>query len=113
MPRFLIDANLPYRFDIWRGPDFQHVYDLNDAWPDSEIWRHARENDLVIVGKDADFSDRIILSTPPPRVVHLRIGNMKMRELHTFVHRVWPRIVELVETHKLVIVHEQLIECVA
>lgn len=113
MPRFLIDANLPCRFDIWRGPGFQHVYDLNDAWSDSEVWRYAREHDLVIVSKDADFSDRIMLSTPPPRVVHLRIGNMRMRELDAFVRRVWPRVVELVQTHKLVIVHERLIECVA
>jgi predicted nuclease of predicted toxin-antitoxin system len=113
MPRFLIDANLPYRFAIWRGPDCQHVFDINDAWSDGEIWRYAREHDLVIVSKDADFSDWIMLSEPPPRLVHLRIGNMKMKDFHAFMRRVWPVIRELIESHKLLIVHEHSIECVA
>ena len=39
MPRFLIDANLPYRFEIWNGPDYLQVFDINDAWSDSEIWQ--------------------------------------------------------------------------
>lgn len=113
MLRFLIDANLPYRFELWRGDGYQHVFDLNDAWPDAEIWRYAQEHDLVIVTKDADFSDWIMLAEPPPRVVHLRVGNMKMRDFHALVQSVWPQIIGLVKTHKLVIVHKHQIECVA
>lgn len=113
MARFLIDANLPYRFGLWRGENYQHVFDLNDAWTDAEIWRYAAEHDLVIVSKDTDFSDWIILSNPPPRVVHLRVGNMKMRDFHAFIQRVWPQICTLVESHKLLIVHEKQLECVA
>ena len=30
MARFLIDANLPYRFALWQGEDYLHVYDLGD-----------------------------------------------------------------------------------
>lgn len=78
--RFLIDANLPYRLELWRGEAYQHVFDLDDAWPDSEIWQYARTHDLVIVTKDTDFSDWIMLANPPPRVVHLRIGNMRKHE---------------------------------
>ena len=36
--------------------------DLNRRLADIEIWQHARDNDLVIVSKDTDFSDRISLS---------------------------------------------------
>jgi predicted nuclease of predicted toxin-antitoxin system len=111
--RFLIDANLPYRFELWRGPAFTHVFDLDDTWSDTRIWNHARENSLVIVSKDADFSDRIILAEPPPRVIHIRAGNMKMREFHAFVYRVWPQAAALIENHKLVIIHTHTIECVA
>ena len=113
MPRFLIDANLPYRFELWHGTDYQHVFDFNDEWTDAEIWRYAREHDRVIVTKDTDFSDWIILAEPPPRVVHLRVGNMKMRDFHDFMLRIWPQVCNLVETHKLVIVHKQQIECVS
>jgi len=111
--RFLIDANLPYRFELWRGEAYQHIFDLDDTWPDSEIWQYARAHDLVIVTKDADFSDWIMLANPPPRVVHLRIGNMKIRDFHSFLQRSWPHICNLVESHKLVIVHKNQIECVA
>lgn len=49
MARYLIDANLPYRFSLWHGDDYLHVWDLNDEWTDSEIWAYARDHDLRIV----------------------------------------------------------------
>ena len=111
MARYLIDANLPYRFSRWQGIDFIHVFDLNDEWPDHEIWQHALRNSLTIVTKDADFSDWILLSEPPPRVIHLRIGNLKMRDLFAFLQLHWNRIAALSETHKLVTVYQDRIEC--
>jgi predicted nuclease of predicted toxin-antitoxin system len=113
MPRFLIDANLPYRFALWHGEDYLHVYDLGDDMTDAAIWQYAKEHDLIIVSKDADFSDWVMLSDPPPKVIHLRIGNMRLRDLFVFLQRVWPQLVELSAKHKLVIVHETLIECIA
>lgn len=112
MAYFLIDANLPYHFSLWRGDDYLHVFDLNDECSDSEIWNYARENNLVIVTKDADFSDRIILNEPPPRVIHIRIGNMKMRDFHGFLHRIWPEIRELVTSHKLIRIYPDHLECI-
>lgn len=113
MARFLIDANLPNRFALWRSPDFELVADHDDTWPDSTVWEYARANDLTIVTKDADFSDRIMSSEPPPRVIHLRVGNMRLAELRAFLTRVWPQLAELTHGHKLLIVHEGNIECVA
>jgi predicted nuclease of predicted toxin-antitoxin system len=110
--KYLIDANLPYRFKLWQGDDFQHVFDLDDTWPDKEIWSHAKEHGLTIVTKDADFSGWILLSDPPPKVIHLRIGNMKMRDLFSFLQRHWDEIAGLSETHKLVSVYQGEIECV-
>jgi predicted nuclease of predicted toxin-antitoxin system len=111
--QYLIDANLPYRFEFWRGSAYTHVFDLDDTWTDSKIWNHAREKDCVIVSKDADFSDRIILAEPPPRVIHIRVGNMKIREFHDFIVRAWPQAVVLIETHKLVVIHQHRIDCIA
>ncbi len=103
MSRFLIDANLPYRFGLWRNGDCEHVFDHNEAWTDLEIWRYAKENDLVIVTKDADFSDWAMLSEPPPRVVHLHIGNMRIRDFHKFIQIIWPEIKLLIaRTNSLV-----------
>ncbi|HEY3854795.1 MAG TPA: DUF5615 family PIN-like protein [Verrucomicrobiae bacterium] len=69
---------------------------------DSRIWEYARRNDLVIVSKDADFSDRIMASSPPPRVVHLRFGNLRRNEYHALLARRWSQIESLLKTCKLV-----------
>jgi predicted nuclease of predicted toxin-antitoxin system len=86
---------------------------LGESWSDFEIWRYAQENDLVIVTKDADFSDWVMFSEPPPKVIHLRIGNMRMRDFHQFIQKIWPEASHLIESYKLVIVYANTIECVA
>ena len=108
--RFLIDANLPYRFAIWHGKNFTHVFDLGEEWTDAQIWSYAVENDLVIVSKDSDFSYRILQSQPPPRVIHIRIGNMGIREFHQFIDQNWDVICQVVKAHKLVNVYVDRIE---
>jgi predicted nuclease of predicted toxin-antitoxin system len=77
---------------------------------DSRIWEFAKERELVIVSKDADFSERIILSAPPPRVVHLRFGNLRRNDYHALLARVWPQIEAMIKNHKLVNVFADHIE---
>lgn len=72
--------------------------------PDQQIWEYARKHDLTIISKDSDFSSRILLSDPPPKVIHIRLGNMSMRQFHEAIARSWEQVLELNTTHKLVIV---------
>jgi predicted nuclease of predicted toxin-antitoxin system len=65
---------------------------------------------LVSVSKDADFSDRIITKSPPPRVVHLRFGNLRRNEFHALLARLWPQIERLVKRYKLVNVYPDRLE---
>ncbi|WP_201219304.1 DUF5615 family PIN-like protein [Halochromatium roseum] len=113
MAQFLIDVNLPYRFALWANEDCIHMRDIGETWSDSEIWRYAREHDLIIVTKDTDFSDRIMVSEPPPRVVHICFGNMRMRQFHGLMTRLWPQIMELTTTNRLVRVYQDRIEALA
>jgi predicted nuclease of predicted toxin-antitoxin system len=110
--RFLIDANLPYRFTLWSGEDFQHMRDVGETWTDSQIWQYARSHQLIIVTKDTDFSDRIMVSNPPPRVVHIRLGNMRMRDFHGLISDLWPQIVALSAGNRLVRVYRDRIEAI-
>jgi predicted nuclease of predicted toxin-antitoxin system len=112
MKGFLFDENLPINIQFSPTWPVEHVTDLGDSLSDTEIWEYAKTNDLVIVTKDADFSDRIITSSPPPRVIHLRFGNMRKRDFHAFLSRVWPKIETLIETHKLVNVYLNSLESV-
>jgi predicted nuclease of predicted toxin-antitoxin system len=60
MAKYLIDANLPYYFGLWNNPDYIHVKDINDSWSDEQIWDYAKQNGLIIITKDADFSIKVL-----------------------------------------------------
>ena len=112
MARFLIDANLPRYFSLWAGPEFIFVLDLDPTWTDREIWNLASEQGLTIISKDADFSDRVMMSAAGPHVIHLRIGNMKLREFHLFLAGIWDELRGLSAEHRLVQVYLDRIECI-
>lgn len=77
--KLLFDHNLSYRLirSLQREyPDSQHVREvgLSEA-TDEAVWRHAVEQGLTIVTKDADFHQRSFLFGHPPKVVWVRCGN--------------------------------------
>ena len=110
MSKYLIDVNLPSRFSVWASDEYEHVVHINDELKDSEIWEYAKENNLTIVTKDTDFSDMIMLNNPPPRVIHIKIGNMKIREFHQLITRVWDDVCAMSEDYKLIRVYSNKIE---
>jgi|SRR5699024_1181277 len=112
MAKFLIDANLPYYFSVWEGDDFIHQFDLGDTWTDEKIWNYAEKHNLTIVTKDADFTNRIVVSNAPPKVIHLKIGNITLKELYAFLTEVWDEVVRMSKSNKLVSVYEDKIEVI-
>ena len=87
MKGFLFDENLPARLRFSPKLPIVPASKAGRNPTDSQIWEFARQHDLVIVSKDADFSDRIITNSPPPRVVHLRFGNLRKKEFHALLAR--------------------------
>ena len=108
--KYLIDVNLPYYFSLWHSPQFVHVRDINDEWSDTEIWNFATEKNLSIVTKDSDFSNKILFAEPPPKVIHIRFGNLKMKPFFELMQKLWPEIEKLNEGHKLINVFSDRIE---
>lgn len=51
-----------------------------------------------------------MLHEPPPRVIHIRFGNLKMREFHQVLSTLWPDICELSQHYKLVQVYLDRLE---
>ncbi len=110
MQKYIIDANLPYYFSLWNKDNYQHVIDIDPNMKDSEIWKYAKENNLTIVTKDADFSDRILLNNPPPSVIHIKLGNMKMKDFHNAIDTIWNDVLAMSSEYKLVHVYKDKIE---
>jgi predicted nuclease of predicted toxin-antitoxin system len=112
MPRYLIDANLPYYFGLWNNPDFIHIKDLNDTWSDEIIWKYALDNKLTVITKDADFSIKVLYKGAPPKVIHLKFGNLKIKELHNLISRNWAAIESLLLDNNLINVYLDRIESI-
>ena len=64
----------------------------------------------MIVTKDVDFSDRLMLDLSPPKVVHLWFGNIRKSSFHLFLASVWTQVEDLVTDHKLINVYLDRIE---
>lgn len=113
MNGFLLDENLPRRLLFQPGGLVTQAATLGANPSDAQLWDYARDHELVIVTKDADFSGRIILATPPPWIVHLRLGNLRRKQFHAFLADLWPKIEALLSAHKLINVFHDRIEGIA
>lgn len=78
--KLLFDANLspdlvPRLAELFPGSE--HVVSIGLDMPDTAIWEHAGENGFVIVSKDSDFEQRVLVYGPPPKVIWVRLGNCR------------------------------------
>ena len=112
MTGLLLDENLPHRLTFDPGLPVVHATSLGPSPTDTDLWHHARQHRLVIVSKDADFSDRIMLHDAPPWVVHLRLGNLRAAPFAALLQRLWPRVRPLLPRHKLISLYSDRIEAV-
>lgn len=112
MAKYLIDANLPYYFRLWNNRDYIHVRDLDDTWRDEKIWQYAKENDLIIITKDVDFSTRVLFLGTPPKVIHIKFGNLKMNDFHDLLVKIWPEIEITIEQNNLINIFSDRIEII-
>lgn len=92
--------------------DYIHQNDIGDEWTHTQILNYARENDLTIISKDSDFSARVIFHHPPPKVIHIRLGNLKTREFFAAMNTVWDEVLGLNKEHKLVTVFRDRLEAI-
>ena len=112
MKGVLVDENLPAELRLPTTLPVAHVTEISDSPSDSLVWQHAREGHLVIVTKDADFSHRILTSDPPPWIVHVRVGNLRLKAFIQHLTSVWPSVESLLPRHKLISIFPDRIESV-
>jgi len=110
MSKYIIDANLPYYFSLWKSEEYEHIIDIDSQMKDSEIWHYAKEHGLTIITKDADFSDLILLNNPPPRVIHIKLGNMKIKTLYQTLVDIWEDVLQMSQNYKLIRVYSDRVE---
>ena len=94
--RFLIDVQLPGTLVRWlndRGHDAVHTLDLGFGQADDrKIWEVAVCEKQIVISKDEDF---FILATRPEdegRLLWLRFGNCRTRDLLATLNKNWDAI---------------------
>lgn len=112
MKHLLIDENLPISLARLLPIDCSHATDLGTQASDQLLWNHARERHWVVLTRDTDFFDRIMLQGPPPKVIWIRLGNIRRADLESLLIRLWPAILNLLSDADLVEVHPTSLEAV-
>ena len=107
---YLFDENLPSRLTFKPSLPVVFSSSLGASPSDDMLWSHGCEHSLVIVSKDADFSARIMLASPPPWIVHLRFGNLRRAAYHALLAKMWPHVEALLPENKLICVYADRIE---
>jgi predicted nuclease of predicted toxin-antitoxin system len=106
----LIDENLPASLASTLPLPCSHATDLGKQPPDRLLWQYAREKNWTILTRDADFFDRLMLDGPPPKVIWVRLGNIRKKDLETLLLRLWPQICDLLPDADLVEIHPNSLE---
>ena len=103
--KLLFDGNLspklPNRLsDLF--PKSLHVRDVGmKATTDSIVWDYAKENDYMIVSKDADMHDLSLVFGNPPKVIWLRIRNCSTSQVENLLRRNFKIIQSFYENENL------------
>ncbi|BFM39698.1 DUF5615 family PIN-like protein [Synechocystis sp. LKSZ1] len=101
MKGYLFDENLPANVTFQSSLPIYHVSSLGKSPTGSQIWEYAKVNNLIIVTKDADFSERLMIDEFPAKVVHLRFGNMRRKDFHQFLAKIWPEVEKFIIDYKI------------
>lgn len=110
MAKYLVDVNLPYFFKLWNSSDYEHVRDINDEWTDQQIWNYAKQNDMVIITKDSDFAIKLLVEGSPPKIIHIKFGNLKFRDFHILLSSLWENVITQVELYSMINIYLDRIE---
>jgi len=109
----LVDENLPVNLGRDCAKSVLHATQLGARLTDSQLWQEAIRRSCVLVTKDTDFFERILLRASPPKVIWVRTGNLRRKDLETLFLRHWPAIRSLIQSADLVEVFEDRVEALS
>ena len=114
MNRFLVDAQLPALLAARlrdAGYDAIHTSALphGNSTPDREIVRLSREEQWVVVTKDADFVREFLSGRGPFKLLLVSAGNLRNQDLYEIVERYIAQIDDLFNSANFIEVKRHLL----
>ena len=97
--KILFDENVSPRLaarlaDLYPGSEHISKFGLKRA-ADALIWDYARQHGFCIVTQDEDYAELSDLFGAPPKVIWLRCGNTRTREVERILRQNVHRLTEL------------------
>ena len=95
--KFLVDAQLPKRLADWlseNGHDALHTFDLprGNRTTDTEINEIASRDNRIVITKDGDFVESLMVTGRPERLLLISTGNISNAELESLFRANLPTI---------------------
>lgn len=106
--KLLFDHNLSPRLvdllaDIY--PNSNHLYLMRlDQESDMIVWEIAKTKDYVIVTKDSDFNELLILKGFPPKVIWVRLGNCSTKTVESLLRNNCETILDFYQNNDMGII---------
>ncbi len=105
--KYLIDAQLPKRLSLFMqdlGYDTIHTLDLTDKnnTKDSDLNLISLNQQRVVVSKDSDFVDSLLISEKPYKLLHISTGNISNNDLLNIFDVNVTKIDEIFNIHRYI-----------
>jgi predicted nuclease of predicted toxin-antitoxin system len=105
--KFLIDAHLPKKLAelfVYKGYDAIHTSDLvhKNHSTDTEINTISINEKRVVITKDLDFVDSMLISEKPYKLIYLTTGNITNKNLLEHFGKNMDTIIKSIEEARLV-----------
>jgi len=113
--KFIVDAHIPKKLSLflkWRGFDSIHTLDLPDKnrTKDSQINQISIDEKRVLISKDLDFIESMLISNKPYKLIFISTGNITNKRLLKIFSKNIEKIVEYLNECRLIeITNENII----
>lgn len=105
--KFLLDAQLPKKLSLflqYRGHDAVHTLDLpnQNRSRDSELNIISIEEQRVVVSKDMDFVESLLISDKPYKLLYINTGNIDNKQLQALLAKNLEQIILCLKENRFV-----------
>ena len=105
--KFIVDAHLPKKLSLllgWKGYDTLHTLDLpnKNRTKDSEINQISLDEKRVLISKDLDFIESLLISNKPYKLIYVVTGNISNKQLLELFSKNIKKIVDSLNDSRLI-----------
>ena len=105
--KFIVDAHLPKKLSLllnWKGYDTLHTLDLpsKNKTKDSEINTLSLDEKRVLISKDLDFIESLLISDKPYKLIYVVTGNISNKQLLELFGKNIEKIIDSLNSSRLI-----------